>query len=97
MTKLPEVPDRYGCNVPFERGGNLCSVCRLLPESPEGRRCSRMVARSEAMRALLRKVALVAESDASVVLQGESGSGKEVVGRVLHANSLRRRKPFVAV
>jgi two-component system response regulator HydG len=56
-----------------------------------------MVARSEAMRALLRKVALVAESDASVVLQGESGSGKEVVGRVLHANSLRRRKPFVAV
>jgi len=72
-------------------------VCRLLPETPQGRRCARLVSRSEVMQTLLRKASTVANTDASVVLQGESGSGKEVVARALHANSARRSRPFVAV
>jgi two-component system response regulator HydG len=39
----------------------------------------------------------VANTDAAVVFRGESGSGKEVVARALHANSPRRGKPFLAV
>ncbi len=91
----PAVP--YSCETPFERGGGLCKTCRMLPESPQGRRCNRLVARSEAMQALLARAATVANTDASVVMRGESGSGKEVVARALHANSPRRTKPFLAV
>ena len=85
------------CLFPFEQGGSLCRVCRMLPESATGRRCSRLVARSKAMQALLLKSVTVAGTDASVVLRGESGSGKEVVARAMHANSPRAEKAFVAV
>ncbi len=61
------------------------------------RRCSRIVAESPAMRALLVRAAPIAGADASVVLLGESGSGKEVLARALHANGPRRGKPFVPV
>jgi two-component system response regulator HydG len=49
------------------------------------------------MRTLLSKVALVAGSDAPVVIEGESGTGKEVLARSIHANSPRATRPFVAV
>ena len=88
---------KFACETPFELGGGLCARCRQLPPAPEGRRCSRMVARSEAMKELLARAAAVADTDVSVVLSGESGSGKEVVARALHANSARRHKPFLAV
>jgi len=39
----------------------------------------------------------VAESDATVLIEGPSGSGKELLARAVHGFSLRRRKPFVAV
>ncbi len=42
-------------------------------------------------------VARVAPSEATVLIRGESGSGKEVVARALHAQSQRARGPFVAV
>jgi transcriptional regulator of acetoin/glycerol metabolism len=87
----------YTCDSPFESGGGLCKTCRLLPESATGRKCGRMVARSPAMTTLMKKASLVANADASVVLRGESGAGKEVVARALHANSPRKLKPFVAV
>ncbi len=87
----------FNCETPFERGGSLCKTCRLLPETPAGRRCNRLVSNSAAMKTLLKKAALVANSDVAVVLRGESGSGKEVVARALHANSPRRAKPFLAV
>jgi DNA-binding NtrC family response regulator len=61
------------------------------------RSCSRLVARSEAMRTLLSKVAIVAGSDAPVVIEGESGTGKEVLARTIHANSPRAEGAFVAV
>jgi DNA-binding NtrC family response regulator len=49
------------------------------------------------MRTLLTKAAPIAKADASVVILGESGSGKEVIARALHANSPRRAKPFLAI
>jgi DNA-binding NtrC family response regulator len=56
-----------------------------------------MVGISPAMREVFRKIALYAPSDAAVVITGETGTGKELVARALHDNSLRNDGPFVAV
>ncbi|VUS78175.1 sigma-54-dependent response regulator transcription factor ZraR [Klebsiella spallanzanii] len=56
-----------------------------------------MVGDSPAMQALLNNIALVAPSDATVLIHGESGTGKELVARALHASSARRDKPLVTL
>ncbi len=56
-----------------------------------------MVARSQAMQVLLKRAARFAQSDAPIAILGETGTGKEVVARVVHANSPRAQRPFVAV
>jgi DNA-binding NtrC family response regulator len=55
------------------------------------------VVESPVMRRLLARAAALARASAPVVLQGETGTGKEVLARVLHASSRRASKPFVAV
>lgn len=56
-----------------------------------------IVGASTSMRALLERVATVAASDAPVLVTGETGTGKELVARRIHALGSRRTKPFVAV
>ena len=56
-----------------------------------------MLGRTPAMQNVFKKIALAANSDASVLLQGESGVGKEVAAVAIHRNSEHRRGPFVAV
>lgn len=55
------------------------------------------VVASPAMRATLERVARVARTQASVLVQGESGSGKEVIARALHQLSPRSERPWVDV
>ncbi|MEK7445669.1 MAG: sigma-54 dependent transcriptional regulator, partial [candidate division NC10 bacterium] len=57
----------------------------------------RLLGETPAMQAVLEKVRAVAESDAPVLLLGESGSGKELVAQALHWGSARRAGPFVPV
>jgi sigma-54 specific flagellar transcriptional regulator A len=52
---------------------------------------------SEAMRSLQKLLATCAGSDASVLLTGETGSGKEVMSRALHEQSPRRHAPFIPI
>ncbi len=56
-----------------------------------------VVARSPAMQQLFQQVAQVADSDATILLFGETGTGKEVMARVIHTNSRRSKGPFVAL
>ena len=74
-----------------------CEVCGLTPLAPNLRHATRIVAKSPAMHDLLKRVARFAPSHAPVAILGETGTGKEVVARTLHANSARAAKPFVAV
>jgi DNA-binding NtrC family response regulator len=55
-----------------------------------------LIGESPAVKALRREIAKVAPWDATVYIHGETGVGKEVVARALHAGSRRRRGPFVA-
>ena len=56
-----------------------------------------MVGTSPAMRELFTAVEQLAPTDATVLLHGETGTGKELVARALHRLSPRRERPFVAV
>jgi len=51
---------------------------------------------SPPMRALFELLAKVAPSDVSVLIQGETGTGKELVARAMHEHSRRKTKPFLA-
>ena len=54
-----------------------------------------MIGRSPAMQQLLNEIAMVAPSDATVLIHGDSGTGKELVARALHASSARCDKPIL--
>ena len=56
-----------------------------------------VVARSPQMHSVLQQVARVAKTDTTICISGETGTGKEVIARVVHCNSPRASKPFMAV
>jgi transcriptional regulator with GAF, ATPase, and Fis domain len=60
-------------------------------------RLGSMLGRSDVMRELFMQLTRVSGSDASVLIQGETGTGKELVAHEVHAASKRSNKPFVVV
>jgi two-component system response regulator PilR (NtrC family) len=56
-----------------------------------------IIGRSEAMLAVFRMIETVAKTTSNVLITGESGTGKDMVARAVHYNSLRREHPFVAL
>jgi two-component system, NtrC family, response regulator GlrR len=56
-----------------------------------------IVGRSEKMKRVLELVTQAAQSDSSVLIQGDSGTGKELIAKALHVSSDRKDKPFIAV
>jgi len=66
-------------------------------DAPDERWREEIVSRSSRMAELLAEARMVARSDASVLLRGDSGSGKELLARAIHKASARARRPFVAV
>ena len=80
---------------PFEPKALLAHVERYrLPEARDDRG---VVANDAAARNLFAMAERVAQTDATVLLTGESGVGKEVVARFIHNHSSRRDGPFVAI
>jgi two-component system response regulator FlrC len=80
---------------PFEPQALLAHVEKYkLPEAEDD---AGVVAKDVASRNLFSMAARVAQTDATVLLTGESGVGKEVVARYIHQHSARRDGPFVAI
>ncbi|MDR3631907.1 MAG: sigma-54-dependent Fis family transcriptional regulator [Desulfocapsaceae bacterium] len=69
-------------------------VGRLEQASVRG---TRIIAESPAMREVLDLVAIVSNSPINVIIQGENGTGKELIARMIHERGERREKPFVPV
>jgi two-component system response regulator PilR (NtrC family) len=56
-----------------------------------------IIGRSEAMLAVFKMIETIARTNSTVLITGESGTGKDLVARAVHCNSLRREHPFVAL
>ena len=72
-------------------------IGQLQQELTQAYRFDRIVTRDPGMLALCESVARIASSNATVVIHGESGVGKELLAASLHYNSTRAQKPFVKV
>jgi two-component system response regulator PilR (NtrC family) len=58
---------------------------------------SNIIGRSDPMLALFKMIETIAKTNSTVLITGESGTGKDLVARAVHYNSLRREHPFVAL
>lgn len=67
-----------------KRLGERTSILEVMGESP-------------AIKKVLQQVDIIAPTNMTVILQGASGTGKELIAQMLHQKSLRKDKPFVAV
>ena len=56
-----------------------------------------MVGESESLKFVLYRIQQVATTDVSVLIYGETGTGKELVARAIHKNSKRSKKPFIKI
>ena len=56
-----------------------------------------LIGSSEPMRAVQKTIGMLADSNATVLISGETGAGKEVVARAIHDNGHRRGQPFIPV
>ncbi len=80
------------------------TALRIEPEAQpldiapsQQRRFGELVGESLAMREVFAVLERIAVSDATLLVEGETGTGKELVARAMHEASARRRGPFVAV
>jgi transcriptional regulator with GAF, ATPase, and Fis domain len=69
----------------------------LLEEIKETHNFEEIVGPSRSLAEVIEKVKLVASTDSSVFILGETGTGKELVARAVHSNSERRSRPLVKV
>jgi two-component system nitrogen regulation response regulator GlnG len=88
---------------PFDLDEAVALAARALPQrieappAPEPEMGDALVGEAPAMRELFRAIGRLAQAPLSVLVTGETGTGKELVARALHRESPRARKPFVAL
>jgi two-component system nitrogen regulation response regulator GlnG len=88
---------------PFDLDKVLAVVARasavptVVPAATEPATANRLIGDSTAMQEVFRTIGRLSRSTISVLLTGETGTGKEVVARALHQHSPRSKGPFVAI
>jgi DNA-binding NtrC family response regulator len=68
-----------------------------IADVPVGVGAGGLIGSSDAIRNVQKTIGLAADSDATILILGETGTGKELVARALHEHGQRKSKPFVAV
>ncbi|MBN8893043.1 MAG: sigma-54-dependent Fis family transcriptional regulator [Rhodospirillales bacterium 70-18] len=90
---------------PIGRAELAAVIARMLPApetaaappAPPEADPDEVIGGSAAMREVQKAIGMLADSEASVLITGETGSGKEVVARAIHRHGRRAARPFVAV
>src|SRR6202140_3631180 len=92
ISELPEVKNRAS----FEND-DATSTVALDSDELRGRGLPRIIGKSAALRSVLDMVRVVASTDATVLINGETGTGKELIAEAIHKCSDRSNGPFVKV
>src|SRR6266446_4425794 len=93
---VPEEP-AINHNARFEIGDTKLAKIVLDNSELRGRALPRIIGNSAALRRALGLVRVVAPTDATVLIQGETGTGKELIAEAIHKSSHRSNGPFVKV
>jgi len=105
VTFLPNArPDEWTCQL-LETAASLAAIAFEVehgaPSPPamltNHADVSPLIGASEVMQALRDRLERVASTDFTILIEGESGVGKELVARQIHACSRRRQGPFIAI
>src|ERR1700752_3035887 len=90
------VMERPETQPPYELYGDLDQYLERQHYAPEDRiEFEGIVGSSRSLRGVLDQIRIVAPTDSTVLIEGETGTGKEVIANAIHANSNRRHHPFV--
>ncbi|NUN12009.1 MAG: sigma-54-dependent Fis family transcriptional regulator [Myxococcales bacterium] len=81
----------------MEQNKPTCDVCGMAPVVSRWTKSAFVVSMSPVMQEVCKRAARFAVSLAPVVIYGETGTGKEVIARLIHQNSRRANQPFVAI
>ena len=86
----------------LDRAFRTQSVRSTLPidtetDSPTEQRGHRLVGKSDQMREIYKLIGVLASNTTTVLIEGETGTGKDLVARAIHAGSERKDKPFIPV
>ena len=86
-TSQPEVETQGGSYIDLDE--------QLARDWEPSNQFEGMVGSSAALRAVLNQVRIVAPTDSTVLIEGETGSGKEMIANAIHSQSQRNGRPFV--
>jgi len=98
LRKLPAVQDRPISTDEVGRFTHIFQqVTDLLSQVDAQELFPQITGQSRAMRGVFNQIMKVAPTDATVLIIGETGTGKELISKSIHEHSQRRAKPFVAI
>ena len=97
ISKPFAIEDVLGIIRRIEEKASLLVTQDSGTDTPEGFPDTEIIGTSQPMVAIYKKVARIAPVDSSVLIYGETGSGKELIANAIHRNSHRAANPFLVI
>ncbi len=97
VTKPFEIPDMLALINQALEAGRLMRSKVEMDALPQSATAEALIGRSKVMQEVYKDIGRVAPTDATVLIRGDSGTGKELVARAIYQHSLRADKPFLVV
>ena len=97
VLKPPEIPDILALISQALEAGRFMRSRVELDVAPDTAAADAIIGKSKPMQEVYKAIGRVAPTDATVLIRGDSGTGKELVARAIYQHSLRSAKPFLII
>ena len=97
VLKPPEIPDILALIGQALEAGRFMRSRVELDVAPDTAAADAIIGKSKPMQEVYKAIGRVAPTDATVLIRGDSGTGKELVARAIYQHSLRSAKPFLII
>jgi len=94
---ISERPEYSSSTVSHAEKPSSEKVLFIKPEHQHPQSAHGMIGESRALKSVLQQVEMVAPTDSTALIQGETGTGKELIARAIHNSSSRRNRPFITL